>query len=75
MKAVEGVADVVKYLSTFVAILLSLVAMASLHNTLTNVLSIFEGAAIALLSVAVILLLTLYYRVETMAEQARPRRR
>ena len=71
----EGVADVVKYLSTFVAILLSLVAMASLHNTLTNVLSIFEGAAIALLSVAVILLLTLYYRVETMAEQARPRRR
>lgn len=70
----KGVLDIIRYLGTFVAILLFVVALGGLYNSLNNRLTIFEGAAISLLSVGIILLLTLYYRVERLALNGRKRR-
>ncbi|QQG39594.1 MAG: hypothetical protein HYS81_04425 [Candidatus Aenigmatarchaeota archaeon] len=63
----KAASDIVKYLGTFVAMLLVIVSIASLYNALNYKIAIFEGVAIALLCVVIILLLTLYYKVDQMA--------
>lgn len=69
----NGTPYIIKYLGTFVSILLLIVSLGSLYNSLGNRISMFEGAAIALLSVIVILLMMLYYRIELLTYTKRRR--
>ncbi|MBI4017539.1 MAG: hypothetical protein HY366_01185 [Candidatus Aenigmarchaeota archaeon] len=70
----ENAASVIKYLGTFVALLLVVVSLSGLYNSLNSKITIFEGVTIALLSVGIILMLTLYYRVEQLTRAKKKKR-